>query len=164
MNYGSHANAKQILEYYKGKNRLIPSGWEFLGQGSTRNAYRGPDGIVYKLAHDSDNDWNEIEAEQARRFRGRKELTRLETVIPPTRLWWVGDDNVLAMGYAEGIRLACASRIDEPCDCRYWGERRICCQLLYDKLDAMGIPDMFYENVIYDGRVWNIIDLGSETL
>lgn len=37
----------------------VPNGWQFAGMGAYRVCLVGPDGNVYKVMHDSDNDWQE---------------------------------------------------------------------------------------------------------
>lgn len=80
----------------------IPEGFHWIGSGSERHCFLGPDGIVYKITLDdprakysNSSEWN-IFCESAK-------------VLPPAVrfaecfLWFSGEVDVLAMEYVEGV-------------------------------------------------------------
>jgi len=175
MTIGSASLARNIYDIYH-NNHKVPSDWSYLASGSTRSVYLGPDGIVYKLCHDGDYDWNLVENELARKWRGSKKLEPLETEVPRVRLHYGGhvkgeSQYVLAMEYVpRAMELDChfytgpdEPEDNSPCDCRYWGQARICFAVLCDRLEALGIHDMFSGNVHYGhDKLFHIIDLGCD--
>lgn len=169
MGLGSHANAK-LAHTIVEKDMDEPSGWRYLDAGSTRTALLGPDGYVYKVPHPGYSWVNADEVSAARRWRNNKKLEMLDVRIPRVRKYNLGKDKdgetlyVNCMEFIEStIQVECNSEFDKECNCRHWGQRRICFGLLYERLVSHGFIDMFYANVHYgkDGKFY-IIDLGAE--
>lgn len=49
-----YAELAATFRHWDAETNALPDGWEFLGQGCYRTAWRGPDGYVYKVQHDTD--------------------------------------------------------------------------------------------------------------
>jgi hypothetical protein len=137
-------------------NTLAPHGWEFLGSGVSRIAFRGPDGWVYKLAKGT-NSQSYDEHALVRHFRGQwwaPESSRLHVFeisggIPGVDdIWW--RMTVLRMPYYAR------------------GERRLSMaahRALDEVSEKHGLLDIHDGNVVpLADDTFKIIDLGCERL
>ena len=170
MTLGSIENARIIATARAdrwARNRALPKGWKKIGQGGTRTAYLGPDGVVYKVQHDWDFDeCNRDEVKAARRLKKNVFLQRQGVHIPETVGYRVKGKTIVAMEYIAGKPSRCnKASWDEKakCSCRTFGTPRICFGVLYDMLDERGFNDCYSGNVLYtpDNKIW-LIDLGYE--
>lgn len=57
---------KQVREVYDISEAIanLPEGWQYLGSGWSRDAFLGPDGVVYKVARGVDRSWQRTRALQ----------------------------------------------------------------------------------------------------
>lgn len=168
MTLGSTENAREALRLNRRswiKSKDYPNGWKKLGSGGTRNAYLGPDGVVYKVQHNSMDKCNVDEAAASRRLRDNKRLAAQGVFVPKARTWRVEGEHIIAMEYIDGKPSRCSmgSWNNEKCNCRTFGTPRICFGVLYEMLEQWGFNDCFYSNVFHtpDNKIW-LIDLGYE--
>src|SRR6266496_3685209 len=85
----SHDNAVVAAEFESGSYRPLPIGWRRLGSGVYRIAFRGPDGLVYKV--EKNGSWNT--ANEAKVFQYWKDNNY--SFAPDFRYW--PDANVMVM-------------------------------------------------------------------
>lgn len=120
----------------------IPEGFSWLGSGSERHAFLGPDGVVYKRTL----------CEPGAKYSNSREhtnfLTKAHTLPVGVRfaaceLYFSGDVDVLAMEWVDGVG-------DEGCD-GWPGD-------VYDDLMAQGWTDIHEYNVGMDGDTLVMID------
>lgn len=158
-----------------------PKGWKEIGVGGYRYAYLGPDGVVYKVMHGTDDgiDINQLEVETARKLRRRKILWRYDIGIPEITGHRVRDadgywSTVNAMPYLPTEKVcACPSwhwhwyeESDvydiKMCRCRRWGEARTCFGVQYRVMEQeLGLLDIWDPNLSYYDKLTWIIDLGE---
>lgn len=152
MTIGTLENAKVAASF--GRRRgdgEMPKGWEYISSGSTRCAYLGPDGVVYKVGRSRINN---AEHENMVSCRAMPEHEYLR--FPLTAVFDVGSNdrfgeplNVLAMEYVPDTT----------------HENLLPANVLSETFDVYGLSDMFYANWRVheaDGKVLvTIIDAGE---
>jgi hypothetical protein len=128
----------------------VPEGWKFLGNGDSREAYLGPDRMVYKVPR---LDFEQSEQEHARVWRIRRTKLPEWLVIP--KVYFHSPTGISVMEYMEGKM---------PGWC--WGEcscgTPVCWLKRLTWIEAnLSVYDVHTENVLIlaDGRI-AIIDLG----
>ena len=89
----------------------LPRGWKLLGRGSSRTAFLGPDGLVYKVPS-GDTYQNAAEGQAVWLWRKRTDLP--EWLIIP-RAHFDSETGVLVMEYHEGSQPRCAGW--DGCSC-----------------------------------------------
>jgi len=134
------------------RNLPTPRGWKRLGAGSSRTAYLGPDGLVYKVSSWGDYFQSKNEAKVVWAWRKRNDLPEW-CVIP--RAYFHAETGVEVMEYFEGSQ--------PPCD-QYFGcscGQAVCWRLRIRDLVKLGWADPQTANALLtrDGRVV-LIDMG----
>lgn len=110
---GTRAEAMAIVKALRGGARgrrdndllhaLQSIGWDFLGEGCYREAWKSPSGVVYKVQL-SDGAWdssNEDEVRRARALRLRKDIPE-DIVIPKASGFRIDGRTVVAMEFMDG--------------------------------------------------------------
>lgn len=151
-----------------------------IGSGVSREAFLGPDGIVYKVG---DSLTNLSEVSHVREINRAKDIlvdmAYMNLNVPDSKLYRVKGDGrykdkrvyVVAMQYIDiaPVWYTCESvygrRLDSgkwehyPCLCSF----DVCPSQVYDYVRTnIGLEDLHYHNVVLDtaGKVW-LIDLGD---
>lgn len=132
-----------------------PGGFRWLGAGAFRDAYLGPDGVVYKVAqgHHCVQD-NRAEDEVSRAIWDAAAIPAIarlleKVYVPKTTLY--GD--ILAMEYVDGAKC-------EYEDARGWLEDDVPQEVL-DALEDLGIYDCHGGNVLRTKDGYAVVDLGN---
>lgn len=177
LSIGNAELARQIYrldsKFWDNQTVTRKAGFKHIGSGGTREVYRGPDGVAYKVG---DEECNLREAKASRQFRKSVRLAKMDIVVPRARTYRVdGGYFVCAMEYVPPGRklVQCESytghyaSLNEDknydptkCDCKPRG--RECFGKVMKFMDDFGIDDMFSGNVIYSGKKFHIIDLGYQ--
>jgi hypothetical protein len=134
----------------RGKKAL--KGWKFLGEGSERRAFLGPDGLVYKMAKYGENYQSPREVVKVWELRGQEIPEWL--FIP--RSYYSAEFNVTVMEYAEG------DKPSSDCDYRCVCDNETCWRKRAKWIkDNLGLIDVHGDNVVIleDGRL-ALVDLG----
>lgn len=118
------------------RNRIAPGGWSYLSRGSFRSAWVSPDGVVYKVSHDTYSSRRENGRERDNLVnawhRGAPEGCRL----PRWSAFDVGGDGlVLAMELIKG-RLLVDLRAEEGSERLY--KLRSACEIKFNLMDLHG--------------------------
>lgn len=138
----------------------LPDGWFDVGEGSSRNAYISPDGVVYKVEQRPDGS-NSLEYMNYLKIQEAGPLSGW--AVPETSLYILSESKaVIAMEYIEGVDdIECEANTapDFKCTCH----RKPCVAYEWEVAHHFwGVVDLSYENirVMPDGtRV--LIDLGA---
>jgi hypothetical protein len=128
----------------------------FLESGGFRRAHL-KDGIVYKVNHEFGGEDHNLEE------WNNLQLIDTSTLpdwirIPKADLWIINSRTVMAMEYVDGEPVSecyCDTLGGEECD-EYCLPDEVCAAIF----DATGISDLGYGNVIRNGRVLYLVDLG----
>lgn len=115
---GSEKNAKLIRDWVASSRNInnwnipehvvhgdAPEGWAYLGRGSFRSAWLGPDGVVYKVGHQKNSHQQEQEVEKIQECLEKKQLPGCR--IPRASEWRFddGDEIVVSMEKVNGTTL-----------------------------------------------------------
>lgn len=169
MKVGTAANAKvaqDIDKQYENQNtqakrrqfvKNLSNGWSLVGEGASRNAWLGPDGIVYKVCYEESN---EIEYENVKKWKKKK--LPPEFKIPDATLYM--NSRVIAMPF---VKVSKSKRYDSHGKDWRWHDENSCTRLrcpkrLNNELEGMGYQDFHTKNVLIDdaGKFW-IIDFNA---
>jgi hypothetical protein len=148
--------SRENIDAIKGYNRwapVVPEGWTKLGAGSSRTAFLGPDGLVYKVSEYEDYFQNRNEGKVVWTWRKRADLPSW-AIVP--RAHFDEDSGVLVMEYHEGSQPNCSHY---GCSCG----QEVCWVKRLRELAQLGWCDMQTANAVLaeDGRVV-LIDLGCD--
>lgn len=142
-------NTKHIQTATSLRPYRTPEGWLFLGEGTSREAYRGPDNMVYKVPrHNFD------QSEEEHRVVWELKRTSLPEWLVIPKVYFHSATGISVMEYMDGIRPMWCGR-----DCECVG------MCVMEKVNwisnKLGLIDMHLGNLIVlkDGRL-AIIDLG----
>ncbi len=132
--------------------REAPEGWTFMGRGSYRSVWRSPEGVAYKVSHNTR--YHDQQGDEAKALkRAWEEIEPLEGCrVPKFNQFDVNDELILAVEAIDGTTL------DE-----YKGDDR---DVYYEMLHALEqhyrVGDLHNENVMIDsGGQLVIVDLGG---
>ncbi len=93
--------AEYDIEYDGGFEVIPPEGWEFIGDGAYRWAFRSPSGVVYKL----ENEDGEFEGHNCREFENIQRCKLIPVQgwrVPEASVYKAGGRNIIAMEYIPG--------------------------------------------------------------
>lgn len=151
-NIGNYQDARFILEWVRKspfdeydmrptvvEESLAPEGWKFLGRGSFRSVWESPDGVAYKVQHQtgySSQQTDEVENLKLAWSRRPPEGCRL----PKFNSFEVNDELVVVMELVRGVTLF------EYCS----GERSALYDLMHEVERAYRLLDVHDENVMVD--------------
>ena len=178
---GSRSMAKVIHDYqarienwrWNEPRPMMPEGWQKIGSGGFRTAYLGPDGVIYKVGSDGNEETygSRFEVRKARRL-ARKPMPDF-IKIPRTSGFTFGDRFIVAMEYVEAMTPPRRCNKDKfwwannkRCTCKSRKETRnlnMCITQVREAVEkATGCVDMHIYNFIIatDGFVYPI-DMGS---
>lgn len=150
--------SRENLEMAKLLDRyFVPEGWKLLGAGSSRTAFLGPDGLVYKVPSWGDTFQNRNEANVVWAWRKRTDLPTW-CIIP--RAHFDTETGVTVMEYHEGTQPKCDG-YRGGCECG----QAVCWRYRLGELSNLGWSDTQTANAVLtrDGNVV-IIDLGCNTV
>jgi hypothetical protein len=131
-----------------------PEGWTKLGSGSSRTAFLGPDGLVYKVSGRGDSYQNRAEANAVWTWRKRTDLPEW-CIIP--RAYYHAETEVTVMEYFEGTQPQCGQYAG--CQCG----QAVCWKYRRREIAKLGWCDEQRANALLtaSGHVV-IIDLGCD--
>lgn len=109
---------------------IIPEGWKYLASGVSRDAYLGPDGVVYKFPK---RDWGSEACQNEYRIWQEKRAKAKAQGVHLARCFWHEAHKVLAMEYCPKAR-----DYDHNSD--------------YAKISGLGLYDIHNQNVWIDSR------------
>lgn len=162
MKLGNKNDAMLIYRRRRSGAGPLPKGWKSLGHGAYRTCYLSPDGVVYKVAHAGQHEYNLFEFHNFKNIRSKRIRLPSGWRVPKVKLYSFKDDNdlvhVVAMQYVEGKHLRCPDNVD-------WDQFDSMLQKEYGAVKAFGKCGLwdFHEGnfmVAHSGKRY-IIDLGE---
>lgn len=137
---------------------LAPEGWEFLGEGAYRCAFRSPSGVVYKI----ENEDGEYEGHNCREFENIKRLKQIPVQgwrVPEATIYCIDGQNVIAMEFIAGgdDDILCQKSFEYQSYNKFLGRKYSCTcgkpngrcvgEIWGDILEAWGIADVHKGNI-----------------
>ena len=120
-------------------------GWVYVGSGCYRSAYRGPDGLVYKVGTKNDNEADARISQRMSKIKGKPRLFH----FPDMHL--VGD--VLVTEYVQHTN----NNSLQP-----WEEERAWERVIkWARKHGVKIQDQYGDNTLWDGKRFVFVDLGN---
>ncbi len=112
---GTQAEAELIYRRRKTGWGPTPKGWKKIGQGSYRDVYLAPSGVVYKL--EKVNYFTEANVKEFENYRRIKSKRVRGWKVPKTQLFMVDSNPVIAMEFVDGEKhkddCECFEHVDE---------------------------------------------------
>jgi hypothetical protein len=139
-----------------------PRGFEYIGEGASRIAFRSTEtGVVYKRHYYPGDETNQCEFKNIQRI---KEIPLKGWRVPDASLHDVEGECIIAMEFVNGSMDVYCQRSyrswDRPCNC---GKPLGCCSAdAWEQPESVwGVDDIHVGNIVIDEGIRVLIDLGT---
>ena len=139
----AEAQQERYIRTYMSK-RGHETDWEFIGEGCYRAAFRGPDGLVYKVGVASDNHTDARISRYLSKIKGKPRIFRFP------EMHMVGDVLVTEMVESQECPLP-------------WNETERAWDRMIRWAEKHGVKvqDCYGDNTLWDGKCWVFVDMGN---